>query len=59
MELSVLQMGNRKSFVAVVVFIVDWDDPYSEEHLTVVEHFFFFCGKRREGLRNQQLTQRR
>lgn len=42
MEWSVLQMGSRKCFVSVVLFIVGWDDLHLEEHLSLVEHFFSF-----------------
>lgn len=33
MEWSVPHMGSRKCFVAVVVFIVGWDDPNSGEQV--------------------------
>lgn len=56
MELSVPRMGSRKCFVALVVFIVGWDDPQLEEHLSLMEHFCL-CGDRGEGLCIQQLTQ--
>ena len=51
MESSVLQMGGRKCFV----FIVGWDDPRLEEHLSLVEHFISFVEKG-EGLCDQQST---
>lgn len=55
MESSVLQMGSRKCFVAAVVFIVGWDDPRLEEHLSLVEHFISLVEKG-EGLCDQQST---
>lgn len=36
MESSVLQMGNRKCFVAVVVFVVDGDDLYVRQWRSLI-----------------------
>ncbi len=46
MELSVLRMGGRKCFVVLVVFIVRWDDPHLDEHLSLMEQFCL-CGDKR------------